>query len=77
ALAAACDRSDIVISDRWLPRSCNPRWFKADRETLGRTGGLAIHLDRAKVTTVAQGEGKHGWWRPLSPGEADIPDPRP
>ena len=30
ALAAACERSDIVVSERWLPRSCEPRWLKAD-----------------------------------------------
>jgi competence protein ComEC len=63
ALAAACRRSDIVIADRWLPRSCRPRWFKADRGLLQHTGGLAIDLRQAKVSTVAQGQGKHGWWQ--------------
>ena len=64
ALAAACERADIAIADRWLPRSCRPRWLKADRTTLERSGGLAIDLDRRQVTSVAQGEGEHGWWRP-------------
>jgi competence protein ComEC len=64
ALAAACDRSDIVVSDRWLPRSCAPRWFKADRDILARTGGVAVHLKDARVDTVARSEGRHGWWRP-------------
>ncbi|KHK91994.1 ComEC/Rec2 family competence protein [Novosphingobium malaysiense] len=64
ALAAACDKADIVIADRWLPRSCRPKWLKADRSMLSRTGGLAIDLDRAGVTTVADGQGRHGWWRP-------------
>lgn len=63
ALAAACDRADIVIADRWLPRSCSPRWFKADRRMLSRTGGLAIDLTRGSVLSVADGQGKHGWWR--------------
>lgn len=63
ALAAACDLSDIVIADRWLPQSCRPRWLKADRNLLDRTGGLAIDLEKAKVTTVAEGQGAHGWWR--------------
>jgi len=63
ALAAACDRADIVISDRWLPRSCHPGWLKIDRHTLERTGGLAIDLGRRRTTTVAETQGEHGWWR--------------
>jgi competence protein ComEC len=62
-LAAACDRSDIVIADRWLPRSCQPRWLKADRNLLDRTGGLAIDLEHGRVASVAEGQGQHGWWR--------------
>ncbi len=64
ALAAACERSDIVIAARWLPRSCKPRWLKADRNMLERTGGLALYLADRRVVTVAQGEGRHGWWAP-------------
>lgn len=63
ALAAACGRADIVIAARWLPRSCRPRWLKADRNMLERTGGLAIRLAHRQVETVAEGEGEHGWWR--------------
>jgi competence protein ComEC len=63
-LAAACDLSDIVIADRWLPGSCRPKWLKADRNLLDRSGGLAIDLTQARVTTVAQEQGAHGWWRP-------------
>lgn len=63
ALAAACDRADIVIAPRYLPRSCQPRWLKADRRMLDRTGGLTIDLARREVKTVAQGQGEHGWWR--------------
>jgi len=63
ALAAACDKSDIVIADRWLPRSCRPRWLKADRDYLSQTGGLAIDLERQKITSVADTQGEHGWWR--------------
>lgn len=62
ALAAACERSDIVIAARWLPRSCKPRWLKADRTMLDQTGGLALYLDKRRVVTVAEGEGEHGWW---------------
>ncbi|MWV27928.1 ComEC/Rec2 family competence protein [Aurantiacibacter rhizosphaerae] len=64
ALAAACERSDIVISDRWLPDSCSPRWLKADRQMLSRTGGLSITLaDEPEIRTVAESQGEHGWWR--------------
>jgi ComEC/Rec2-related protein len=53
-LAAVCDRADIVISDRWLPRSCRPAMLKADRRLLSRTGDLAIDLAARRVATVAQ-----------------------
>jgi competence protein ComEC len=62
-LAAACDRVDIVISDRWLPRSCSPAMLKADRRLLTQTGGLAIDLAGPGVETVADTQGEHGWWR--------------
>ncbi len=62
-LAAACDRADIVLSDRWLPRSCHPALLIADRNVLERSGGLAIDLDRRSVTTVAETQGEHGWWQ--------------
>ncbi len=62
-LAAACDQADIVIADRWLPRSCRPRLLKADRNLLERTGGLAIDLTAQRVTSVAETQGQHGWWR--------------
>jgi competence protein ComEC len=57
----ACAAADIVVSDRRLPRSCRPRWLKADRTTLARTGGLAIRLDPAGVTSVASNVGRHPW----------------
>src|SRR3546814_509067 len=34
SMAAACDKVDIVIADRWLPSSCRPRWLKADRHMI-------------------------------------------
>ena len=65
ALAAACEAADIVISDRGLPSSCRPRWLKADRRYLAKEGGLAIYLSgaRAKLETVRETQGEHGWWR--------------
>lgn len=61
-LAAACERADIVIADRYLPRSCQPRWLKADRRMLDQTGGLTITLSDETVKRVADTQGTHGWW---------------
>ena len=58
---AECAAADILVSDRRLPAWCRPRWFKADRATLAKTGGLAVMLDRPSVETVADGEGDHPW----------------
>lgn len=63
SLAAACDRSDIVIADRYLPRSCQPGWLKADRRFLDQSGGLAIHLSNERIDRVSDWQGNHGWWR--------------
>ena len=68
ALAAACERVDVVIADRRLPRSCQPRWIKADRAMLARSGGLAFDLGEPALRTVAEEQGEHGWWR--------VPEPR-
>jgi competence protein ComEC len=63
ALAAACERADIVVSERWLPASCRPRWLKADGRMLAESGGLAIVLDEQRVSAVADSQGEHGWWK--------------
>ena len=61
-LIRACAEADIVVSDRWLPRHCKPRWLKLDRRTLGQTGGLSIFLaTEAGVVTVAERVGAHPW----------------
>lgn len=61
-MIAACASSDIVVSDRWLPRGCRPRWLKLDTDALRRTGGLAIYLGRKPwVDTVAARVGHHPW----------------
>ncbi len=72
ALAAACGRADIVVSERFLPRSCRPRWLKADRRYLQKSGGIAIDLADEQITTVAESQGEHGWWRIVE----DIPPRR-
>jgi competence protein ComEC len=66
-LTAACASADIVVSDRWLPRGCTPKWLKLDRKALESTGGLAIYLGGAapRVVTVAERVGRHPW-RPAS-----------
>ena len=61
-MVRACAEADIVVADRWLPRGCRPRWLKADRALLRRTGGLAITLgDPPRVATVADQVGRHPW----------------
>lgn len=67
ALAAACERADLVIADRWLPRSCRPGWLKIDRKFLGRSGGMALFLEDRRFVSVGQSEGEHGWWKPVEP----------
>ena len=78
SLASACERADVVISERYLPWSCHPRWLKADRGMLEQSGGLTIDLDRGKVRTVAEDEGQHGWWSPAvrAPRKPRSPEPR-
>jgi competence protein ComEC len=61
ALRRACAEADIVVSDRRLPAPCRPRWLKADRDFLARSGGLAIALGATpRVSAVATGD-EHPW----------------
>jgi competence protein ComEC len=60
-MAAACKRVDIVVSDRWLPASCRPKWIKADRRLLEQSGGLAFYLDAQRVVTANEGN-RHTPW---------------
>ncbi len=73
ALAAACAEVDIVVSERFLPRSCRPRWLKADRRFLERSGGLSINLASERITTVAESQGEHGWWKESARAAARTP----
>jgi competence protein ComEC len=62
SLTHACNQADIAVSDRRLPRGCNPRWLKLDPATLKRTGGLAIYLSGApRIDTTADRVGQHPW----------------
>ncbi|HEX8239563.1 MAG TPA: ComEC/Rec2 family competence protein [Allosphingosinicella sp.] len=61
ALRKACAEADIVVSERRLPAACRPRWLKADRDFLARSGGLSIALGaRPRVATVSSGD-RHPW----------------
>ena len=62
-ITRACADADIVVSDRWLPRGCTPKWLKLDRKALESTGGMAIYLggDVPRVATVAERVGEHPW----------------
>lgn len=60
-MAAACKRVDIVISDRWLSSSCQPRWVKADRNMLEQSGGLAFYLANEKLVTVNDDNAHMPW----------------
>lgn len=60
-LVRACRGVDIVISERWLPDACMPRWLKLDRAALAHSGAVAIRFDPLVVRTVADGHGDHPW----------------
>jgi competence protein ComEC len=61
-LVRACSASDIVVSDRWLPSACLPRWLKLDRHTLESSGGVAVYLASGpRIDTVAARVGEHPW----------------
>ena len=62
-LSAQCSDTDIVISDRRLPRSCIPRWLKLDRPFLRQHGGVSINLARQKVQTAIDPDDRHPWIR--------------
>jgi competence protein ComEC len=71
AITDACASADIVVSDRRLPRACQPRWLKLDAPALERTGGLAIYLGkRPRIDSVADRVGAHPWAEtaPISSG---------
>jgi len=60
-LIRACERVDIVISDRSLPYRCSPRWLKADRRSLRQTGGLAVYLDPPRLRQSRSVGDRHPW----------------
>lgn len=64
-LIEACQKVDIVISDRWLPRRCTPRWLKLDKSELDETGGVSITLKQPVVIRTVRRPGReHPWINP-------------
>jgi competence protein ComEC len=63
-LIAACRGADIVVSERWLPKACRPRWLRLDSAVLRRTGGLTINLSSGRITTVTWPGDRHPWRDP-------------
>jgi competence protein ComEC len=62
SLVKACADADIVVSERWLPKACAPRWLKLDRKALEQTGGVAIRFGHEpSVDTVSEHLGRHPW----------------
>ena len=69
----ACAEADIVVSDRRLPRGCNPRWLKLDRTSLAQSGGVAVYLgDPPRIVTVSDRVGQHPWSEAI-PRPSSIP----
>lgn len=74
-LRRSCADADIVVSERWLPDWCRPRWLKLDRSLLRRTGGLSIVLADQRVTTVRIDGDAHPWIDPPRPVKKLYPSP--
>jgi competence protein ComEC len=62
-LIAACKAADIVISDRRLPRHCEPRWLRLDRDTLAEKGGVILSLKDPPRYLGFSGMTEHPWNR--------------
>jgi competence protein ComEC len=68
-LTSACAQADIAVSDRRLPRGCNPKWLKLDKTMLRQTGGIAVYLGgNPRIETVAAQVGAHPWAQLSSAG---------
>ena len=73
-LTAACAAADIVVAERRLPRGCRARWLTLDGPRLRQTGGLILHVDEGRLSSVADRLGKLPWARP---DLSLLPEPRP
>ena len=61
-----------MISDRWLPFSCQPRWVKADRNMLGESGGLAFYLPTNRIEAVNDGNTHMPWVKAARAAKAEA-----
>jgi competence protein ComEC len=73
AVVNACAAVDIAISDRWLPRSCTPKWLKADRKLLAETGGLAIDIDTGTMRQSRNKDSSLPWDNPVQIVPTQMP----
>ncbi|WNO52591.1 ComEC/Rec2 family competence protein [Stakelama saccharophila] len=64
SLEPACRDASIIVSDRWLPRWCRPRWLKLDAKRLAATGGVAINFADHSIRTAVTSGGDHPWIDP-------------
>lgn len=69
-----CQAADVVVSDRRLPPGCTPRWLRLDRDTLAKTGGVAINFADTRARAVRSG-GSHPWLNPLTVQPPYVPPP--
>lgn len=62
SLIAACKDADIVISDRRMPKACEPKWLLVDRAYLADHGGMILHLgNKPRLLNVAPDNTDHPW----------------
>lgn len=63
SLVALCRASDIMVSERRMPRDCVPRHLLFDAATLERTGGVAVSLRTGAVRATHPPGDRHPWLR--------------
>ena len=64
ALIAACNAADIVISDRNMPKACQPNLLLS-REPLNESGGAILHLaEQPQWLSNPSGLSDHPWRNP-------------
>jgi competence protein ComEC len=72
-LTRLCGQVDIMISERRLPPKCTPRWIKADRAFLERSGGLIVTLGKTpSMLETRGGHDDHPWIQERQIREAQI-----
>ena len=68
ALTRACADADIIVASGRMPRGCNPRWLKLDRQGLSQSGGMALYVgETPHIETVNDWLGGHPWRQAVPP----------